>query len=100
MKTILVFGGIAIALVVGGVWLTSAQQESDPDVISRNGLHWHPTLEIYVRGEKIEISQNIGVGPQYVAMPTYDASMQMTAVHTHEDMPAIHLEFPGLVQEK
>src|SRR3989344_5085247 len=86
MKTILVFGGVAIALVVGGVWLTSALQESDPDVISRNGLHWHPTLEIYVRGEKLEIPQNIGIGGVH------------EPVHTHDDLPILHLEFSGIVR--
>ena len=86
MKTILVFGGVAIALVVGGVWLTSALQESDPDVISRNGLHWHPTLEIYVQGKKLEIPQNIGIGGVH------------EPVHTHDDLPILHLEFSGIVR--
>ena len=87
-----------VALLVGGSWAIGTMQQSDPDVISQNGIHWHPTLEIFVRGEKVDIPANIGLGQQYSSMPTFDRSMGMTAVHTHEDMPVIHLEFPGLVR--
>ena len=100
MKNLLIIGGLVVVLVVSGSLWSATLQSNDPDVIAENGLHWHPRLEIYVRGEKIEIPANIGIGPQYAALPTYDASMKMTAIHTHEDMPVIHLEFPGFVREK
>ena len=87
-----------VALLVGGSWAIGTMQQSDPDVISQSGIHWHPTLEIFVRGEKVDIPANIGLGQQYSSLPTYDRSMGMTAIHTHEDMPVIHLEFPGLVR--
>ena len=87
-----------VALLVGGSWAIGTMQQSDPDVISQSGIHWHPTLEIFVRGEKVDIPANIGLGQQYSSLPTFDRSMGMTAVHTHEDMPVIHLEFPGLVR--
>lgn len=64
--------------------------QGDPtEVISRNGLHWHSTLLIYVKGEKMEIPANIGLGAVH------------NPIHTHvEDAPAgiIHLEFSGLVR--
>ena len=85
-------------LIVIGVWW-SRGIEADSAVISRNGIHWHPRLEIYVKGEKIEIPADIGVGPQYTGMPTYDSGMRMSAIHTHEDMPIIHLEFSGIARE-
>ena len=89
-----------VALLVGGSWAIGTMQQSDPDVISQSGIHWHPTLEIFVRGEKVDIPANIGLGQQYSSLPTFDRSMGMTAIHTHEDMPVIHLEFPGLVREE
>lgn len=99
MKYTLLIGGIAIALlVVGSIVWSRASESSGPSFIARNGLHWHPTLEIYVRGERIEIPADIGTGSQYAGMPTYDADMRMTAMHTHHDVPIIHLEFPGLVR--
>ncbi|TSC71132.1 MAG: hypothetical protein G01um101449_117 [Parcubacteria group bacterium Gr01-1014_49] len=95
MKTILSIGGATMLLLIGGVWWSQSLQTSDPDSISRSGVHWHPTLAIYVKGVPQEIPANIGVGPQYAGAPGYDPQMQMMAVHTHDDMPAIHLEFAG-----
>lgn len=97
--TVLIGGLVAALLIVGGIAWLRTSENNDPSIIARNGLHWHPTLEIYVRGEKIEIPGDIGVGPEYAGMPTYDAAMRMTAMHTHDDVPVIHLEFPGLVRK-
>ncbi|HWH16268.1 MAG TPA: hypothetical protein VNU25_01645 [Candidatus Paceibacterota bacterium] len=99
MKNTLLIGGLAVALLaVGGILWSRAPENADPSVVARNGLHWHPTLEIYVKGEKVEIPPDVGVGDRYAGMPTYDPGMRMTAMHTHEDMPIIHLEFLGLVR--
>lgn len=97
MKNIFIIGGLAILLLIGGVWWSNSVQESNPDIISTRGVHWHPQIEIYVKGEKQGIPANIGVGPQYASMPTFDASMRMTAMHTHEPDGTIHLEFPARV---
>jgi len=99
MKGFVAAGILAALLLAGGVWWSSSSSPRAEDVISTSGLHWHPELEIYIKGEKQEIPRNIGVGPQYANMPTYDASMRMTAIHTHDDLPLIHLEFPGVVHE-
>ena len=88
MKNILIITAVIILLLAGGVWWSKSLQSSDPNVISTRGLHWHPTLEIYVKGEKLEIPENIGIGAVHQPM------------HTHDDLPAIHLEFGGLVREK
>jgi len=87
MTKYLIGAGIAILLVLGlGSQYLFATQ--DPDIISRRGLHWHPELEIYVKGESVEIPQNIGLGAVHKPM------------HTHDDLPIIHLEFEGLVKKE
>ncbi len=66
-----------------------------------NGLHAHPIVEIYVSGERIEIPTEIGVGPQYADLPKYGmGGMAMTPIHTHKDVPIIHLEFSGPVSDE
>jgi len=97
MKNILIISGLAILLLVGAVWWSKSLQESDPNIISTQGVHWHPQLTIYVKGEKQDIPANIGIGMQYASTPTFDSSMRMTAMHTHEEDGTIHLEFPGRV---
>jgi hypothetical protein len=78
---------IGLIVVIGGLFVWSAAaQNSDPNIVSQRGFHWHPTLTIYVKGEKQEIPANIGIGAQHQPM------------HTHpEDATAgvIHLEFAG-----
>src|SRR3989344_3241972 len=100
-NTLLVGGAVVLLVVVGGGWLVGSgtPQSNDPEVVSANGLHWHPTLAIYVKGVRQEIPANIGVGTHYAGQPTYDSRMRMSAIHTHDDTPIIHLEFPGIVRE-
>jgi hypothetical protein len=93
----------SVGILLGaGIWWSRSLQKSDPDIISVNGIHWHPTLEIYVKGEKQIIPSDIGIGTQYVSHPTYDPSMRMTAIHTHDDANEgiIHLEFNGIVRKE
>ena len=87
---------IAIALLFGGsIWWSKSMQSNDPTLISRDGLHWHPTLEIIVKSEKQTIPANIGMGPQYSSLP-----MGMSPIHTHDDASQgiIHMEFSGIVR--
>ena len=77
-----------VVLIVGMLGLSQYLQSNDPGTLARNGLHWHPEITIYVKGEKIEIPQNIGIGAVHQPM------------HTHDDLPIIHLEFSGVVKEK
>lgn len=93
MKNILIIIGAVALLFVGGSWWSKSLQKSDPDVISSSAIHWHPQLAIYVKGQQIEIPQNLGIGPQFAGTRGYDPQMQMAAMHTHEDLPLIHLEF-------
>lgn len=82
--------GAATLLIVGGA-LWSKSLANNPNTISTNGIHWHPRLTIYVKGEKQEIPANIGIGATHNPM------------HTHGDDSAdgvVHLEFGGTVRTK
>jgi len=85
MKTFLIAGVVIVVLLVGGAWWSKNAPTDDPNVIARNGIHWHPSLKIYVGDELQTIPQNLGLvgvhGP----------------IHTHDDLPIIHLEFPARV---
>lgn len=87
------FISIAALVVVVGAALfllptsSGPVTSSDPDAVALTGLHWHPQLEIFVKGEKLEIPQSIGLGAVHQPM------------HTHDDLPIIHLEFGGMVKK-
>lgn len=99
MKNSFIIGGIIIALLIGGVWWSKSLESNNPDVISTRGLHTHPRLFIYVKGEQIPIPQNIGVGTSFSGRPRYgEGGMAMTPMHTHDETDGtIHLEFSGPV---
>lgn len=101
MKNILILGGIALVLLAGGAWLSQSPVVDGTTYVSSNGLHTHPTLEIFVRGERVPISGDIGVGAAYAGRPGYGmGGMAMTPIHTHDDIPVIHLEFSGRVTDE
>ncbi|MBI4118197.1 MAG: hypothetical protein HY455_01505 [Parcubacteria group bacterium] len=99
MRNIIVIGGI-IVLLVAGVWWSRSASTDKGEVISKSGIHWHSTLHVYNKGEKMAIPADIGVGPQYASVRTFDTQMGMAAVHTHAADGVIHLEFPGMVLEE
>lgn len=92
MKFTISIGVITLIILFGGVFLLTNNQNPAPtgDVIATNGLHWHPKLTIYIKGEKQQIPANVGIGQ--VHLP----------IHTHEDVKEdiIHMEFSGLVTKK
>lgn len=82
--------GFVILLVGGAIsWLVwqGASQPPTPvsDIVSKNGLHWHPQLTITIKGTEETIPKNIGLGAVH------------GQIHTHEDLPIIHLEMQGTV---
>ena len=87
MKNFVIIGAVVILVLVGASFWSKSLSSQDPSVVSRNGIHWHPELEIFVKGEKTEIPENVGL------IGTH------SPIHTHEDLPIIHLEFDGLVRE-
>ena len=88
-----IIGGVILAtvvIVIGGVFLLSKQESGDksvPDdqIVSRNGLHWHPELSIYIKGKKQEIPKDIGIGAIH------------QSIHTHDSSGVIHMEMQGLI---
>ena len=88
MKNFVIISAVVIVLFAGAIWWSNSLSSGDPSIISRNGLHWHPQLEIYVKGEKMEIPHDIGLTGVH------------SPIHTHEDLPLIHMEFDGLVRKE
>ncbi len=68
-------------------WLCRSLKPLNQEIVSRSGLHWHSELVIYVKGEKQEIPENIGIGAIHQPIHTHDDS----------DQGIIHMEFQGLV---
>jgi len=86
---------VAIVVVLGGLlwWAGSATQTpvttSTGDIVSTNGIHWHPQLTIFVDGEKQEIPANVGLAGGH------------HPIHTHDEDAAdgiLHFEFEGVVR--
>jgi hypothetical protein len=90
MKKIFIIGGLVILFLIGAAWWSSSLQENDPNIISKRGIHWHPELTIYVKGEKQEIPENIGIGAVHEPIHTHDDS----------DQGIIHMEFQGSVRKQ
>lgn len=86
MKNFIITAVIVLVALAGTVWWSNSLSSEKSEVITRSGLHWHPELEIYVKGEKVVIPPNIGLGTTI-----------HNPIHTHEDLPIIHLEFAGRV---
>ena len=91
-KKIIVIGGIITALFLfGAVFLLSKSDNPDipeDQMVARNGLHWHPRLSIYIKGERRELEDTIGLGAVHQPM------------HTHtEDYKngVVHMEMQGIV---
>lgn len=81
--------GTGIILIGAVVYFSKSQAPSVPaeNVVAANGLHWHPRLEIYIKGEKQQIPANVGIGAIH------------QKIHTHEDATEgiLHMEMSGLV---
>ena len=82
--------GIPTLLIAAGVWTIArspqTSNEEDP-LISRRGIHWHPNLEIWIKGERVTIPANIGLGAVH------------SDTHTHKENDQIHLEMSRPVRE-
>lgn len=91
-ETKFIVGTIIVSLVfIVGAYLllskTSKPSVPKEQILAENGLHWHPTLTITIKGEKQEIQKDIGIGA--IHQP----------IHTHDASGVIHLEIQGLVKK-
>lgn len=81
---------LTVGAMIGAFVLTNrgkTPEPQDPNIISRIGVHWHPELKVFVKGEEQEIPANIGI-----------TATKMGEVHTHAgDLPKIHYEMAGPV---
>ncbi len=89
--------GIAIAtlvVLVGGIVLVSKTNEvniPEDQVVSKQGLHWHPKLTITFDGVKQDIPANIGM-----------AGSIHQELHTHDEDAkdgVVHMEMQGVVSK-
>lgn len=91
MKIFFIGIGALVLAAVASIFLMptpdGSRTPSDPDVVGV-GIHWHPRLAIYVKGKKVDIPQNVGIGAVHQPM------------HTHDDAPTVHLEYQGAVRGK
>lgn len=87
MKHIGIIIGIVVILLIGSAWFANTTSLSEGGLISSNGIHWHPHLEVYINGEKQDIPSNIGLLGMHSPM------------HTHEDDGIVHLEYENSVFE-
>ena len=94
MKNIYLSIFIVAIIISGLIWLRSIEPTEEEivaergEIISERGIHWHPELRIFVKGEEVIIPKNIGLLGVH------------SPIHTHEDLPIIHLEFNSIVREK
>ena len=73
---------------------------SDEDIVTRDGLHWHPEIAVYVKGVKQDIPQ---MGITNMDMSKLHAMhKRMQARHMHDgpnEQGIIHLKFEGVVRK-
>lgn len=88
---------IAIGAITAGLFYNKKPREAQmavasSDIVSKTGIHIHPQLAIYIKGQKQEIPANIGIGKQYANSKWYDSMMDMTDFHTHDNSGTLHWE--------
>ncbi|MBI4092846.1 MAG: hypothetical protein HY420_02880 [Candidatus Kerfeldbacteria bacterium] len=89
LSRVVLWGGlIVVAVGAGGfgIWDVARRPPvPESDVVSRNGLHWHPQMNVAIKGSPVTIPKNLGTTGAH------------SSIHTHEDPQVIHLEFSGRV---
>lgn len=93
-----VIGGIGLVTLIvlgGGIFFLSKGDSSSSipkdQIVAESGMHWHPKVTVYIKGEKQPFSNGIGLNGS-VHNP----------VHTHDDanQDIVHMEFEGLVKKE
>lgn len=82
-------GFLVLAGLIGGfIWFIKNRAPIvEGDIVSRTSVHWHPTFEIRINGQRQKISANIGLsGISHVGN-----------THTHDTSGTIHYEISAPV---
>lgn len=80
---------LLVAVIAGFVfWVATLPKVQEGELVSKNGLHWHSTLHIKIKGEEVALPAGIGLGAVH------------NPIHTHDPDNVIHLEFDGIVRKK
>ena len=89
-KILSIFLWALFAATIAGLifWVASLPKISQGEFISKNGLHWHSTLHIKIKGDEFAVPAGIGLGAVH------------NPIHTHDPDNAIHLEFSGIVRKE
>ena len=92
----------AILLFVGGVGWANSLTANDPDILSQSGIHWHPTLAIYIDGEQVEVPSGVGLVGGHAPIHTHDdaTDIQETGGRITEGHKPLHLEFGTVVRSE
>ncbi len=71
-----------VAIIIGGVFMFSRKSNIPKElIVSENGLHWHPKLTIYIKGEKQQLARDIGLGGVEMPMHTHIADFKDGVIH-------------------
>lgn len=91
-KKIIIIGTIVtILIVVGAIFLLSKGETVNvpkDQIVTQQGLHWHPRLTVLIKGEKQEIPANFGLGAVHLPIHTHAADSKEGV---------LHMEMSGLV---
>lgn len=91
-KKIIIWVVILSAIAFGAYKIINAPQVPEEEIASRNGLHWHSHISIFIKGEQVMIPADIGIsGPM-------GAGGDPMELHTHGVDGIVHAEFAGLVK--
>lgn len=82
-----VIGSIAlftILILAGGIFLLTKNENvnvSEDQIVARQGLHWHPKVTVFIKGERQEIPANLGLGAVHGKIHTHDTDSKQGIVH-------------------
>lgn len=74
----------SLLLITGAYFLVGIQQSSNiqkEQIITEDGLHWHPKLTITVKGKQQKIPANIGIGAVHAKIHTHDQDAKDGIIH-------------------
>jgi len=78
---------ILVIIVIGAIVSRSPKEDNTENpIIEKNGIHWHPSISVSIKGEAVTIPAGIGIGGVHAD------------THTHTENDQIHLEMNRAVR--